>query len=144
MSNCHDEFATYLHGTKAAAQFSGNVHAPTVSIYKDQRCEKDNIAWKPEREKMSPYQVEWDDLLEAIRKDKPYNEAERGAYTNLASIMGRAAVHMQRIVTWDEVMASDFRFCSTVKDFTDKSEAPVRADEKGCYPAPIPGKWTEV
>jgi len=32
-------------GTKAAAQFSGNIHAATVHTYKDQRIDKDNIAW---------------------------------------------------------------------------------------------------
>ena len=27
LMNCHNEFATYVHGTKCAAQFSGNIHA---------------------------------------------------------------------------------------------------------------------
>ena len=35
--NCFNDFVTYVHGTKCAAQFSGNVHAPTSQIYKDQR-----------------------------------------------------------------------------------------------------------
>ena len=143
-ANCHNEFATWVHGTKCAAQFSGNVHAPTVHTYKDQRCLKDNIAWQPENEKVSPYQAEWDELLTAIRKDQPYNEAERAAYTNMTSIMGRAAIHMGRIITWDEMMASNFRFCSTVADFTKDSPAPVRADAEGRYPVPIPGPWTEI
>ena len=42
-SKCHDEFATFVHGTKCAAQFSGNVHAPTVQMCKDQRITKDSI-----------------------------------------------------------------------------------------------------
>ena len=142
--NCKNEFATFVHGTKCAAQFSGNVHAPTVLVYKDQRLAKDNIAWQPENEKVSPYQAEWDELLTAIRKDQPYNEAERAAYTNMTSIMGRAAIHMGRIITWDEMMASNFRFCSTVADFTKDSPAPVRADAEGRYPVPIPGPWTEI
>jgi hypothetical protein len=92
--NCHNEFATWVHGTKCAAQFSGNVHAPTVQTYKDQRLVKDNITWQPQKESMSPYQVEWDELLTAIRQNQPYNEVERAAYANLTSIMGRAAIHM--------------------------------------------------
>jgi predicted dehydrogenase len=142
--NSYDDFSTFVHGTKCAAQFSGNVHAPTVHIYKDQRTDKDNIAWRPEREKASPYQVEWDVLLDAIRNDKPHNEVERGAYANLASIMGRAAVHLQRIVTWDELMASDFKFCSNVANFTYDSPSPLQADAQGCYPVPVPGKWKEI
>ncbi len=141
--NCHNEFATWVHGTKCAAQFSGNVHAPTVQTYKDQRLLKDNIVWRPENEKLSPYQAEWDELLTAIRKDQPYNEVERAAYTNLTSIMGRAAIHMGRIITWDEMLASNFKFCPSV-DFTMDSPAPLRADAQGRYPIPTPGKWTEI
>ena len=38
--NCYNEFATFVHGTKCAAQFSGNIHAATVHIYKDQRTRR--------------------------------------------------------------------------------------------------------
>lgn len=144
ITNCHNDFATFVHGTKCGAQFSGNVHAPTVHIYKDQRAAKNNIAWRPEREKVSPYQVEWDVLLNAIRQDKPHNEVRRAAFTNLASIMGRAAVHTQKIITWDQMLASDFMFCSNVAELTKDSPAPVQADENGCYPVPVPGSWKEI
>jgi predicted dehydrogenase len=144
ITNCHNDFATFVHGTKCGAQFSGNVHAPTVHIYKDQRVDKNNIAWRPEREKVSPYQVEWDVLLNAIRQDKPHNEVRRAAFANLASIMGRAAVHTQKIITWDEMLVSDFMFCSNVAELTKDSPAPVQANEKGCYPVPVPGSWKEI
>jgi predicted dehydrogenase len=142
-SKCHDEFATFVHGTKCAAQFSGNVHAPTVQTYKNQRIAKDSIAWRPENEKMSPYQAEWDELLTAIRRNQPYNEVERAAYTNLTSIMGRAAIHMGRVITWDEMLASNFKFCPNV-DFTKDSPSPLQANAQGRYPIPIPGQWTEI
>ena len=141
---CYDDFATFVHGTKCAAQFSGNVHAPTVQIYKDQRTANDNITWRPEKEKLSPYQAEWDVLLSAIRQDRPHNEVRRAAFTNLASIMGRAAVHCNRIITWDEVTSSDFKFCPNVDGLTRESPAPVRADAQGHYPVPVPGSWTEI
>jgi len=146
----YDDFATFVHGTKCAAQFSGNVHAPTVQIYKDQHISNDSpatggqVAWRPEKEKLSPYQVEWDVLLSAIRQDRPHNEVRRAAFSNLASIMGRAAVHCNRIVTWDEVSSSNFKFCPNVDSLTKESPAPVRADAQGCYPVPIPGAWTEI
>ncbi|MHC4627926.1 MAG: Gfo/Idh/MocA family protein [Planctomycetota bacterium] len=144
MSNCHNDFATFVHGTKCAAQFSGNVHAPTVHTYKDQRSDKSNISWRPERERVSPYQVEWDQLLSAIRHDRPHNEARRAAYANLASIMGRAAIHSGQIITWDQMLASDFKFYPDAGDLDYDSAAPVRADADGCYPVPIPGKWIEI
>ena len=44
----------------------------------------------------------------------------------------------------NEMMASNFRFCSTVAEFTKDSPAPVRADAEGRYPVPLPGPWTEI
>lgn len=142
--NCFDDFCTFVHGSKCAGQFSGSVHAPTVSICKDQRITADNIAWKPEAEKVSPYRVEWNVLLDAIRNDRPHNETRRSAYSNLAAIMGQAAVHMGRIITWDEALASNFRFCADAAALNNDSPAPVHADAQGRYPVPVPGAWNEM
>jgi hypothetical protein len=113
-------------------------------MYKDQRVANDNIAWRPEKEKADPWQAEWDVLLEAIRKDRPHNEARRAAYSTLAAIMGRAAVHSGKIITWEEALASDFKFCANVDGLTQDSPAPVQADAKGRYAAPIAGAWSEI
>ncbi len=83
-------------------------------------------------------------LLSAIRQDRPHNESRRAALANLGAVMGRAAVHMGRVVTWEEVMASDFQFYADVDKLTVDSPAPVQADDQGRYPAPVPGKWVEV
>lgn len=142
--SCYPDFATYVHGTKCAAQFSGSIHAPTVHMYKDQRMVRDNIVWQPEKEKIGPHQAEWNVLLDAIRNDRPHNEARRAAFSNLATIMGRAAVHSGKIITWDEALASSFQFCPNVDALTVDSPAPVKADANGRYPAPIPGQWSEI
>ncbi|MCA9443026.1 MAG: gfo/Idh/MocA family oxidoreductase, partial [Candidatus Omnitrophica bacterium] len=137
------DFSTFLHGSKCGAQFSGNVHAPTTRIFKSQVAEDSNIAWEPEEETRNPYQVEWDELLTAIREDKPYNEVQRSGYTNMTALMGRAAVHTGQIVTWDQMMDSNFQFASSV-DFTMESPSPVPANADGHYPIPVPGEWKEV
>jgi predicted dehydrogenase len=141
---CHTDFATFVHGTKCAAKFSGDVHAPDCWIYKDQHTERSNVAWRPPKETVNPWQAEWDVLLGAIRQDKPHNEARRAALSNLAAIMGRAAVHTGRVITWEEILASNFQFCPNVDQLTASSPAPVQADAQGRYPAPVPGKWVEV
>jgi len=141
---CHTDFATFVHGTKCAAKFSGDIHAPDCWIYKDQHTDRSNVAWRPPKETVNPWQAEWDVLLDAIRNDKPHNEVRRAALSNLGAIMGRAAVHMGRVITWEEALASDFKFCANVDGLTANSPAPVQADAKGRYPAPIPGNWTEI
>lgn len=141
---CHNDFVTYVHGTKCAAQFSGKVHAGTVRIFKDQRCDDDHIAWEAPNEELTPWQAEWQVLLDAIRDNRPHNEARRAAYANLADIMGRAAVHMGRIITWNEAMASNFQWCPNIDSLTFDSAPPVAADAQGRYPVPVPGVWTEI
>jgi predicted dehydrogenase len=141
---CYNEFATFVHGTLCAAQFSGNIHAPTVQTYRDQRIQPDNITWQPAKETANPWQAEWNVLLDAIRKDRPHNEAERAAQANLVALMGRAAVHSGRIVTWEEAVASKFCWCPNIDTLTADSPAPVTPDAEGRYPAPIPGAWSEI
>jgi predicted dehydrogenase len=140
----YQDFATYVHGTKCGGQFSGNVHAPTVRIYKDQHMRSDNIAWRAGKEPHGPHQAEWNVLLDAIRKGRPHNEAKRAALANLAEIIGRAAVHMGKIIKWDEALKSDVEFCPNIDTLDFDSPPPVKADPTGHYPVPVPGKWTEI
>ena len=141
---CHNEFATYVHGTERAAQFSGNIHAGDVKIFQDQRIEPDNIAWEAPEEAMTPWQAQWNDFTKAIREDLPFNQGKRAAQSNLAAIMGRAAVHMGRIITWEEAMGSEFQFNPGTDTLTHESEAPITADADGHYPVPVPGLWSEI
>jgi len=144
LANCFDDCTTFVHGTKCAAQFPGSAHPGPVSLHKDQRMVNDNIAWRAKRDEFSAWQAEWNVLLDAIRNNKPHNEAKRAALSNLTDLMGRAAVHSGKIVTWEEAMASNFQFCPNIDQLTAESPPPVRANEQGCYPAPVPGKWTEL
>ena len=93
---------------------------------------------------MNPWQAEWDVLLAAIRQDRPHNETRRAALANLGAIMGRAAVHTGRMITWEEATASDFQFCANVDELSADGPAPVQADANGKYPAPVPGKTVEI
>jgi predicted dehydrogenase len=144
LPNCYNEFATYVHGTKRAAQFSGNIHAPTTHTYKDQRVDRDNIDWKAEKDPDTPWQAEWNVMIDAIRNDRPHNEAERAALSNLADIMGRAAIHSGKIVTWDEAWQSNFQWCPNIDTMTDDTPPPLQPDDQGRYPTPSPGSWTEL
>jgi len=144
MNKTRSEFATFIHGTKCAAQFSGRTHAATVHLFKDQRIEKANIAWTPTKDRYSPWQYEWNVFIDSIRNDRPYNEIKRAVYSDLTSLMGRAACHTGQTVTWDQMMKSNFQFCDYLDDLSFDSPAPVKADENGQFPVPIPGQWKEV
>jgi predicted dehydrogenase len=143
--HCFSEFATYVHGTKCAAQFSGNIHAGETRIYKSQRIAKDNIAWEAPPEKYNPWDAEWNSLLQNIREDKPQNEAKRAALSNFADLMGRAAVNSGREITWEEMTKSNFQlYPGKIDDLDYDSEPPVKPDANGFYPVPVPGVWNET
>ncbi len=144
MNNTRSEFASFIHGTKCAAQFSGRTHAATVHMFKDQRIEKDNIAWTPAKDAFSPWQYEWNVFIDNIRNNRPHNEVKRAVYSDLTSLMGRAACHTGQTITWDQIMESRFRFCDYLDDLDYDSTPPVKADEEGRFPVPIPGKWKEL
>lgn len=138
------EFATFVHCNKKAGQFSGNVHKATVHMFKDQRIDKDNIEWSPNADEHSPWDYEWIDFIHSIRNDLPHNEGKRAVYADYASLMGRAAVHLNRVVTWEEILKSDFQFCDNLDDLTMDSEPPVLADKDGYFPSPKAGYWEEI
>jgi len=144
MNKTRTDFATYIHGTKCAAQFSGNVHAATVHRFKDQRIGKEHIAWTPTADAFSPWQYEWNEFIASIRRNRPHNETKRAVYSDLASLMGRAACHTGQTVTWDEMMKSRFQFCDHLDTLDANSPPPAIAGVDGQFPLPIPGQWKEV
>jgi hypothetical protein len=83
--------------------------------------------------------MEMDDLVEAIRQDKPYNEAENGTMACLAAIMGRMAAHTGQVVTRDEMLNHQHEFAPDVDKFTLDSPSPLPARPDGTYPGPQPG-----
>lgn len=141
VTGCHEEFASYGHGTKGSAVISTSSHTPgRVRTYKGQNLTEGNLLWAFPQPEKSPYQLEWNDLIDAIRQDKPYNEVKRGAIASLVTSMGRLAAHTGQVVTYDQMMNHDHEFAPDVDKFTLDSPAPLRAGVDGRYPVPAPGQ----
>ncbi len=139
MPGCQGGFASYAHGTKGLAVISTSGHHPgKVRIYKGHKLDSANLVWGPPEEP-NPYQVEWDDLIDAIRQDKPYNEAQRGAEASLVSSMGRMAGHTGQVVTYEEILGHDHELAPDVDKLAMDSPAPLRLKADGTDPVPVPG-----
>ncbi|MBW3600731.1 MAG: Gfo/Idh/MocA family oxidoreductase [Planctomycetes bacterium] len=137
---CHNEFASYAHGTKGSAVISTASHTPArCRIYKDHKMTKDELAWQFPPPEPNPYQLEWDHLIAAIREDKPYNEVERGVKASLVTSMGRMAAHTGQIITYDDMLNCEHEFAPGIDKLTMDSPAPLLADNNGRYPVPLPG-----
>lgn len=140
MINCTNEFASYCHGSKGSARISTAGHWPSrCRIYKAQKMTDDEVAWQCDKETYNPYQTEWDDLMNAIRQDKPYNEAKRGAEASLVTSMGRMACHTGRTVTFDQILNCEHEFAPDLESLVLGGPAPLIADAEGKYPIPAPG-----
>src|SRR5262249_30321044 len=106
MDGCHPQFASYAHGTKGCALVSEKNHSPAMCrIHKGQNLKATNdVTWAFPEKEPDPSQVEWEDLIEAIRQDKPYNEVKRGAEASLVTAMGRMAAHTGQVITYEQML----------------------------------------
>lgn len=141
MVGAHNEFATYAHGTKGSAIVSTSGHMPAKSrIFKGQKFVKDAIQWQGPAQEPSPYQLEWDHLINAIQKDLPYNEVKRGAMASLVTFMGRLACHTGQPITQQDALEHEHDLTEGLLDsFKPDSVPPVQAGPDGKYPTPLPG-----
>lgn len=140
MPGCKTEFATFAHGSKGIAVVSTASHTPAKPrIYKGHNTDKANLVWEFPQPEPNPYQLEWDDLIAAIRQDTPYNEVERGAMASIVTSMGRMASHTGQKVTLKQMMNHKHEFAPGIDKLTMDSPSPLLADAEGKYPIPMPG-----
>jgi predicted dehydrogenase len=150
MPGTHYEFASYAHGTKGSAAISTSAHTPgRTRIYRGQKIprvkgddpipQSPDLVWAFPQPERSPYDWEWDDLIAAIRENRPYNEVKRGAEASLVASMGRMAAHTGQIVTYEQMMNCEHEFAPEVDKLTMDGPAPLRAGSDGRYPVPQPG-----
>jgi predicted dehydrogenase len=142
MPDCDQEFSSHAWGTKGSAVISQSSHFPAkCRTYKGWNLNvKDDLVWRYEKDEPSPYHLEWEALIDAIRNDKPYNEVERGTKASIVTSMGRMASHTGDIVTFDQMLNSEHEFAPGLDKLTLDSAAPLVADKEGKYPVPMPGK----
>jgi predicted dehydrogenase len=142
INGCNDIYSSYAHGSKGMAIVAkaNDCGAPSM-MFKGQNAQRSNMVWTskdiPGQE--DPYLNEWNDLMDAIRNDKPYNEAKRGAEASLVSNMGRMAAHTGQEITFEDMLNCEHEFAPDVDKLTMDSPAPLQAGKDGRYPAPMPG-----
>jgi len=139
---CEENFSSFIHGSKGSAigSKSGDCGMPS-SIYKGQNPIRSDMIWESRvsRDEGNPYQNEWNDLVDAIRNDKPYNETERGVRASLVTSLGRMAAHTGQEVTYEQILNSDHEMAPGLDKLTMDSPAPLRSNSEGRYPVPEPG-----
>jgi predicted dehydrogenase len=148
IDGCYGRHSSMAEGTKGSAIISKSGHMPALcrlfktqqNEYTDPKAEEAATIWQFGKPEPNPYQTEWDDLVDAVRNDKPYNEVERGAEASLQAVLGRMAAHTGQRITRESLLKHDHEFAPDVDKLTMDSPAPLVADADGKYPVPMPGK----
>ncbi|MCK4292132.1 MAG: Gfo/Idh/MocA family oxidoreductase [Planctomycetes bacterium] len=139
MTGCWETYSDYAHGSKGSAVIMASLGAPKPKIYKSHNMVAEEMVWQYPQREPNPYRAEWQLLLDAIRQNKPHNEARRAGEAEVAALMGRMATHSGQYITWDQALKSDFQFVKDIDKMTFETAAPIGAGPDGIYPAPQPG-----
>lgn len=126
MTGCWNSVSEYVIGSKGKAEVSKGL----IEV-------RGSEPWRYRGPKTNPYQVEHDRLFEAIRNDKPFNEAECGAISTMTAIMGRMATYSGKVVTWEDAINSKLSLAPERYAFD--ATPPVLPGKDGIYACAIPG-----
>ncbi len=138
LANCWGFFGDIIHGAEGSAVLGEGI--PDPRLYKAHLRSAENEVWKYDGPPANAYQYELDLLVEAIRKDLPYNETERCAKSCLTAIMGRMAIESGQEVTFEEALNSELVLAPDMEKWASLDDpAPVQADADGRYPIAMPG-----
>lgn len=128
--NTRSRVAEYAHGSEGTSV----IGAGRITPY-------DGEEWRFRDEEKDAYQVEHDVLVDAIRNDKPHNEAERGANATLTAILGRMAAYTGKEVTWEQALNSTRVLAPDVEELSWDTVPRSLPMANGLYPIPVPGEY---
>ena len=126
---CYNSVSEFAHGTKGTADISGG------KIYKP----SGELAWKTNGSR-GGHQEEHHDLFRELRAGNVPNEAEYGANSTMTAIFGRMATYSGQLIKWDDAINSELALADFDSLKSMDNEAPVKPNDDGSYPCPIPGE----
>ncbi len=127
---CWNAVSEHVQGTKGRSDINRYIISPS---------EGNGEAWRYKGENdRNPYQQEHADLYDAIRNNKEYNEAERGAMSTMTAILGRLATYSGVEIEMEKALKSELSLFPPTLAWD--ADMPVKPLENGMYPRAIPGK----
>jgi myo-inositol 2-dehydrogenase/D-chiro-inositol 1-dehydrogenase len=109
INGCATNVSEWIVGNKGVSNCRDIIKDHNGNIIWQYEYPKNEKGESTNQDKISPYIQEHIDLVTAIRINKPINEAENTAISNMVAIMGRISAYTGKEVTWDEMISSDLR-----------------------------------
>src|SRR5262249_53872097 len=94
--------------------------------------------WKKPEQPVDAYQQEHDDLFDAIRNNKPYNEADNGARSTMTALLGRMCTYSGKVIEWEEALNSKVNLMPDKLAWD--ADPKVIPGPDGLYKLPVPGQ----
>jgi len=129
---CANLVAESAHGTRGVMNLNGTRAELVIDGKRTWRVSGGDAGYNN-----SAYQAEHDALFDAIRHDKPYNEAEYAAHSTMTAILGRMATYSGQVVSWDAAIKSNHSMTTDAESWDAK--APITPDDAGRYAVAVPG-----
>lgn len=134
---CWPNVSEHALGTKGEADLNNDRNGFAI------KGTKGGNHWRfASNKKTDAYQLEHDDFFDAIRNNKPYNEAEHGALSTMTGILGRMCTYTGQQIEWDEALKSEGYKLPT--EWSWEATPPVLPDADGWYPIARPGRPVSV
>jgi predicted dehydrogenase len=127
---CWNNVSEHAVGTKGKCDISRHTITPFG----------EGEGWRHKNEgDKDAYQQEHDDLFDAIRNNKEFNEAEYGAMSSATAVLGRMATYSGKEVE----MAKALKDAPSIfpPNLAWDADMPVKPGPDGMYPRAIPGTW---
>ncbi|MEK7254293.1 MAG: Gfo/Idh/MocA family oxidoreductase, partial [Bacteroidota bacterium] len=134
-SQCRHQPGTMSRVTESFQGTNGSAPEPGVLLTRS-----GHVIFKHEgKNDPNPYQVEHDELFEAIAKSEfKFADGENGAKSTMTSILGRMATYSGQIVEWDAALNSNVSLMP--QKFAWDAQPPVLPGADGMYACAVPGK----
>ena len=97
------------------------------------------LLWRFEGDNPNPYQVEHDELHDAIRSDKPLNNAYYGVTSSFSAVLARNATYTGK--QWGFQQAMNLKNQTMPENLSWESKSPVEPDKDGNYKIPMPADY---
>jgi predicted dehydrogenase len=136
----HNQFATQVHGTKGSAIVSTAGHFPSKAMtFNSQNMQRSNIIWRGKQPEPNPYDLEWQDLIEAIIK--PTSPTTKSSAASNPASPPPWAVPRPTPARSSATTTTSTALSSSPQAWTSSRSTalpPLIADANGKYPVPQP------
>jgi predicted dehydrogenase len=141
-SQCRHQLGCWNSVSESAVGTKGKVQIDRYAITGENK-------WRFAGGGKDAYQQEHDDLFDAIRNDKPFNEAEYGAISSMTAVLGRMATYSGKEIEWNAAVTSPLDLMvkgienATFEEAL-KMDPPSKPDQYGWYDVAAPGKTDPI